>query len=115
MSAQFGLEEDYRPAAKAAGFESALCICGLLRCVFRNNAQLYLSSCDHGAEQFEPLGTFEDIGHKHRLDLDSPFGGLVSPAANRNVDAPVTDGAKGLYRKDGRIGGRRLMCAGPGP
>jgi hypothetical protein len=64
--------------------------------VFFNNAQLYLAGCNHVAEQFEPFGTFEDTGYRHRLDLDSPFGGLVSPASNRNVDAPVTDGAKGL-------------------
>jgi NADPH:quinone reductase-like Zn-dependent oxidoreductase len=28
--------------------------------VFLNSAQLYLPSCDHVAEQFEPFGTFED-------------------------------------------------------
>jgi hypothetical protein len=55
------------------------------------------------AEQFEPFGTFEDTGYHHRLDLDSPFGGLISPAANRNVDAPVTDGPKGFFPKGRRV------------
>src|SRR5438132_7398207 len=97
------LEPDYRPTTMAAGHERALCIGGFRGQVFLNSAQLYLPSCDHVAEQFEPFGTFEDIGHKHRLDLDPPFGGLASPAANRNVDAPVTDGAKGLFPKDRRV------------
>src|SRR6266403_2053729 len=70
------LEEDYRPPPRATGDERALCICGFRRRVFLNNAQ---------------------------LDLDSPFGGLVSPAANRNVNAPVTDGTKGLFPKGRRV------------
>ena len=97
------LEKDYRPPPKATGDERALCICGFRRRIFLNNAQLYLPGCNHLAEQFEPFGTFEDTGYRHRLDLDSPFGGLVSPAANRNVNAPVTDGAKGLFPKGRRI------------
>src|SRR4029077_8776063 len=88
------LEEDYRPPPKATADERALCICGFRRRIFLNNAQLYLPGCNHLAEQFEPFGTFEDTGYRHRLDLDSTLGGIVSPAANRNVDAPVTDGAK---------------------
>jgi hypothetical protein len=86
------------------------------------NAQFYFRGCDQIAEQFEPFGTFEHIGHKHWLDLDSPFGGLVSPAANRNVDAPVTDGTKGLFPKDvssnasAPLGSsRRIASAKPGP
>src|SRR6202023_2358075 len=97
------LEEDYRPTPRATGHERALCICGFRGRVFLNNGQLYFPGCNHVAEQFEPFGTFEDIGYRHRLDLDSPFGGLVSPAANRNVDAPVTDGTKGLFPKDRRV------------
>jgi len=97
------LEEDYRPPPRATGHERALCICGFRGRVFLNNAQLYLPGCNHVAEQFEPFGTFEDTGYRHWLDLDSPFGGLVSPAANRNVDAPITDGAKGLFPKGRRI------------
>src|SRR5258708_4476508 len=104
------LEEDYRPPPRATGHERALCICGFRGRVFLNDAQLYVLErtewlellCNHVAEQFEPFGTFEDTGYRHRLDLDSPFGGLVSPAANRNVDAPVTDGAKGLFAKGRR-------------
>ena len=97
------LEEDYRPPPRATGHERALCICSFRGRVFLNDAQLYLPSCNHVAEQFEPFGTFEDTGYRHRLDLDSPFGGLVSPAANRNVDAPITDCAKGLFPKGRRI------------
>ena len=97
------LEPDYRPTTMAAGRERALCIGGFRGQVFLNNAQLYLPSCDHVAEQFEPFGAFEDSGYHHRLDVDSPFGGLVSPAANRNVDAPVTDGVKGLFPEDRRV------------
>jgi len=97
------LEEDYRPPPRATGDERALRICSFRGRVFLNNAQLYLPGCNHVAEQFEPFGTFEDTGYRHRLDLDSPFGGLVSPAANRNVDAPVTDGTKGLFSKDRRV------------
>jgi hypothetical protein len=72
------LKDDYRPSARATGRERALCICGFRGRVFLNNAQLYLPGCNHVAEQFEPFGTFEDIGYRHRLDLDSPLGGLVS-------------------------------------
>jgi hypothetical protein len=97
------LEPDYRPTAKAAGLERALCVGGLLGRVFPCNAQLYFRGCDQIAEQFEPFGTFEHVGHTHWLDLDSPFGGLVSPAANRNVDALVTDGTKGLFPKERRV------------
>ena len=97
------LEPDYRPTTMAAGHERALCIGGFRGQVFLNSAQLYLPSCDHVAEQFEPFGTFEDIGHKHRLDLDSPFGGLVSPTSNRDIDASVTDGTKGLFSKERRV------------
>src|SRR6267143_502691 len=97
------LEEDYRPPPKATGHERALCICGFRGRIFLNDAQLYLPGCNHLAEQFEPFGTFEDTGYRHRLDLDSPFGGIVSPAANRNVDAPVTDGTKGLFPKGRRV------------
>src|ERR1700730_18941380 len=93
------LEEDYRPPPRATGDEHALCICSFRRRVFLNNAQLYLPGSNHVAEQFEPFGTFEDIGYRHWLDLDSTLGGIVSPAANRNVDAPITDGAKGLLPK----------------
>src|SRR5258708_25833305 len=97
------LEEDYRPPPRATGDERALRICSFRGRVFLNNAQLYLPGCNHIAEQFEPFGTFEDIGYRHRLDLDSTLGGIVSPAANRNVDAPVTDGAKGLFPKGRRV------------
>ena len=97
------LEDDYRPPPRATGHERVLCICGFCGRVFLNNPQLYLPGCNHVAEQFEPFGTLEDIGYRHWLDLDSPFGGLVSPAANRNVDAPITDGAKGLFPKGRRI------------
>src|SRR5271169_3020637 len=37
------------------------------------------------------------------LILIPPFGGLISPAANRNVDAPVTGGPKGLFPKGRRV------------
>ena len=70
------LEEDYRPPPRATGHERALCICGFRGRVFLNNAQLYLPDCNHVAEQFEPFGTFEDIGYHHRLDLDSRSAGL---------------------------------------
>src|SRR5258708_11682194 len=93
------LEEDDRPPPRATGHERALCICGFRGRVFLNNAQLYLPGCNHVAEQFEPFGTFEDTGYHHRPDLDSLFGGLVSPAANWNVDSPITDGAKRLFPK----------------
>src|SRR5260221_6821745 len=97
------LEPDYRPTTMAAGHERALCIGGFRGQVFLNSAQLYLPSCDHVAEQFEPFGTFEDIGHKHRLDLDSPFGWLSSPAAKPHVDTPLTDGAQRLLTHDRRV------------
>src|SRR5580700_5147432 len=103
MGVAGSLGEDYRPPPRSTGHERALCICGFCGRVFLNNAQLYLPGCNHVAEQFEPFGTFEDTGYRHRLDLDSPFGGLVSPAANRNVNAPVTDGAKGVFPKGRRI------------
>src|SRR6266478_4656941 len=60
------LEEDYRSPPRATGDERALCICGFRRRVFLNNAQLYLPGCNHAAEQFEPFGTFEDTGYRHR-------------------------------------------------
>jgi hypothetical protein len=87
------LKEDYWPSAEATGHECALCICGFGGREFLNNAQLYFPSCDHVAEQFEPFGTFEDIGYHHRLDLGSPFGGLVSPASKTLLlwDRGLTD------------------------
>jgi hypothetical protein len=99
------LEEDYRPSPRATGHERALCIRGFRGRVFLNNAQLYLPGCDHVAEQFEPFGTFEDIGHMKGLDLESTLGTLVFPAPNpnRNVDAPVTDCAPGLFPKFRRV------------
>src|SRR6201984_2233293 len=108
------LEPDYRPTLRAARYDPALVSGGLLGCVFPHNAQLYFRGCDQIAEQFEPFGTFEHVGHTHWLDLDSPFGGLVSPAANRNVDALVTDGAKGLFPKECRVE-QRVGTIGPLP
>jgi hypothetical protein len=70
------LKEDYWPSAEATGHECALCICSFRGREFLNSAQLYFPSCDHVAEQFEPFGTFEDIGYHHRLDLDSRSAGL---------------------------------------
>src|SRR5258708_40341004 len=99
-------EEDSRPPPRATCHERALRICDFRGRVFLNNAQLYLPGCNHVAEQFEPFGTFEDTGYRHRLDLDSPFSGLVSPPANRNVDATVTDGTKGLFPKGRRVAKR---------
>src|SRR5258705_13964050 len=96
------LEEDYRPPPRATGDERALCICGFRGRVFLNDAQLYLPGCNHVAEQSEPFGTFEDTGYRHRLDLDSPFGGLVSPAANRTLHAPVTAAPKKIFPKGRR-------------
>src|SRR5580658_10316265 len=117
------LEEDYRPTPRATGHERALCICGFRGRVFLNNAQLYLPGCNHVAEQFEPFGTFEDTGYHHRLDLDSPFGGLVSPAANRNVDAPSRMAPKDSSPRDAESStastplgnSRRIASAKPGP
>jgi hypothetical protein len=100
--------EDNRPPTRATSRERALCICGFRGRVFLNNAQLYLPGCNQVAEQFEPFGTFEDIGYHHRLDLDSPFGGLVSPAANWSVVAPINNSAKNW-----ESWARRSPTAGP--
>ena len=70
------LEEDYWPPPRATGHERALCICGSVGAYSSNNAQLYLPGCNHCCEEFERFCTFEYTGYRHRLDLDSPFGGL---------------------------------------
>src|SRR5665213_1486079 len=88
------LENDHRSAAKAAGLERALRISNALRRVFPCYAQLDRPVRDHVAQQFEPFGAFQDFRHKDGLDLDSPLARLVAPAANRNVDALVTDRAE---------------------
>src|SRR3981189_1759621 len=64
------LEEDYRSPPRATGHERARCVCGFGGRVVLNTAQLYLPGCNHVGEQFEPFGTFEDTGYRHRLDLD---------------------------------------------
>src|ERR1700677_1578027 len=103
FSAARPLEKDYRSAAKAAGRKRTLRIGNALGCVLPCDAQLDLAARDHIAEQFEPLSTFQDFRHKYRLDLDSPLARFVSPAANRDVDAVITDGAKGTFREQCRV------------
>jgi len=88
------LKDDDRPAAQTSGVERSLCIGCLLRRIFPCDAQLDFARFDHAAQLFKPLGTLERLHHEYRRDPDSWIDRLVSPAANRQIDAPVTKGIK---------------------